>query len=600
MRGVSKALALGVIAGILFISSGAVVAAQVIKPGGGLIKPDEISPKPPVIQPTTQNTKPNAPSNLTAESNDVGRVVLRWIDNSNNEEGFRIESKYRVDDTYIQVDKVGANETTYEQSELSTYPVHPGDSYYYRVTAYNSSGSSGPSNEVYIEIKGHKPSPAAPEALRAKAVMSEGRLTVRLFWADKSDNEEKFVVQRSKAGGLYTNVAELPPNSFKFEEPADLERNVKYTYRVMACNSGGASLSNTADVILPVGLPAHPSFNYIQSQGSTFMLLTWNDNSNNEDGFIITRWGDKPSNPFTGVRPPDKEYLLDPNVTSLLVNDLTPKREYSFEIVAYNAMGKSIASSVSGYTGSAPPVLLAATAEPPNQVKVSWNWSGDSVQGFSLERKRAGEAYAQIAVTGADARSFTDVPLLPGNTYYYRARSWFKVFLTGQICYSDYSNEIGITTPALATNLYTNNANPGHLLQNPVISGKKVIRLNLGQKSYSVNGQNLTMDTAPVSREGRTMLPIKYVTDSLGATLAWDGSTRKVTITQGATIIELWIGQNTARINGAERLIDPTNPNVRPFIAPPGRTMLPLRFISESLGCTVNWNAELQEASIEY
>jgi titin len=108
------------------------------------------------------------------------------------------------------------------------------------------------------------------------------------------------------------------------------------------------------------------------------------------------------------------------------------------------------------------------------------------------------------------------------------------------------------------------------------------------------------MDTAPVSSEGRTMLPIKYVTDALGATLAWDGQAKKVSIIKGDTTVELWIGQNTARVNGAERLIDSGNPNVRPFIAPPGRTMLPLRFISESLGCTVNWNAELQEASIDY
>lgn len=598
MSAIRKTLALGLIAALWFFCSEAVLAAQLSTPGGGIIKPDDSKLQPPVVQGPVQATKPNAPSGLIAESNEIGRVVLRWIDNSNNEIGFGIERKSKSDDPYYQVGRVGANVTSYEQDELSTYGVFPGEEYYYRVRAYNDKGSAY-SNEVYIKVMTFLPTPKSPEALRAKAVTSEGRATVRLFWADKSDNEEEFIVQRSREGGIFTTVAELPANSYSFEDPDDLERNVKYTYRVMACNNGGVGLSNTADVIIPAGVPAHPSFNPILSQGSTFMLLTWTDRSDNEEGFIITRWGDHESN-LLGVTPPDKDYLLGPNVTSLLVDGLTPGREYGFEIVAYNTLGKSIPAGISGVTGPPAPVALTATAESPNQVKVSWNWDADQGQGFSLERKKAGEAYAEIGRPGIEDRSFTDPLLLPGHTYYYRARAWFKVFVTGQISYSDYSNEVGITTPAQTTNLHGNIVNPGNLPQAAVISGKKVLRLNLGQKKYSVDGQTIIMDTAPVSSEGRTMLPIKYVTDALGASLAWDGPAQKVTITQGATKIELWIGQNTARVNGTERLIDPGNPNVRPFIAPPGRTMLPLRFISESLGCAVNWNAELQEASIEY
>lgn len=56
--------------------------------------------------------------------------------------------------------------------------------------------------------------------------------------------------------------------------------------------------------------------------------------------------------------------------------------------------------------------------------------------------------------------------------------------------------------------------------------------------------------------------------------------------------------RNTARVNGQEILIDSNNANVTPIVTPPGRTMLPLRFISEQLGCQVDWNYIQQMVTI--
>ena len=108
------------------------------------------------------------------------------------------------------------------------------------------------------------------------------------------------------------------------------------------------------------------------------------------------------------------------------------------------------------------------------------------------------------------------------------------------------------------------------------------------------------MDVAPIIREGRTLLPIRYVAEALGAEVGWNGKEQKVTITFKGTTIELWIGKNTARVNGEYKLIDPTNPNVRPIVIPPGRTMLPIRFIAENLGCKVDWDPKLREVKITY
>jgi hypothetical protein len=66
------------------------------------------------------------------------------------------------------------------------------------------------------------------------------------------------------------------------------------------------------------------------------------------------------------------------------------------------------------------------------------------------------------------------------------------------------------------------------------------------------------------------------------------------------TAIALWIGQNRANVNGEYKLIDSMNSSVTPIIVEPGRTMLPLRFVSENLGAKVDWNSSKREVTITY
>jgi len=134
----------------------------------------------------------------------------------------------------------------------------------------------------------------------------------------------------------------------------------------------------------------------------------------------------------------------------------------------------------------------------------------------------------------------------------------------------------------------------------PPPTEKIIIRLYIGKTTYYVNDVPKTMDVAPIIKESRTLLPIRYVAEALGADVAWDAKEQKVTINFKGTTIELWIGKNTARVNGEYRLIDTTNPKVTPVIIPPGRTMLPIRFIAENLGCLVGWDDALKEVKITY
>jgi hypothetical protein len=115
-----------------------------------------------------------------------------------------------------------------------------------------------------------------------------------------------------------------------------------------------------------------------------------------------------------------------------------------------------------------------------------------------------------------------------------------------------------------------------------------------------VNNVVKQMDIAPVIREGRTLLPARYIAEALGAQVFWLEGEQKVLITRGNSNIEMWVNKTEAKANGAEQNIDPNNANVTPIIIPPGRTMTPGRFIAENLGAQVSWDPVTQEVKITY
>lgn len=125
-----------------------------------------------------------------------------------------------------------------------------------------------------------------------------------------------------------------------------------------------------------------------------------------------------------------------------------------------------------------------------------------------------------------------------------------------------------------------------------------VLVLKIGNSTMSVNDDtNIKLDSPPIIKNSRTLLPIRAVAEALGARVAWDESTKKVTITSSSIKIEMWIGKNTANVNGKQVPIDSQNPTVKPEIIN-GRTMLPVRFVAEALGANVIWDNSAQTITI--
>jgi hypothetical protein len=71
--------------------------------------------------------------------------------------------------------------------------------------------------------------------------------------------------------------------------------------------------------------------------------------------------------------------------------------------------------------------------------------------------------------------------------------------------------------------------------------------LTVGKKEMRVNGTISKMDVAPVIVNGRTLVPVRFVSQALNSGVLWDGGTRNVTVIRGANWIDLWVGDNHQR-----------------------------------------------------
>lgn len=106
----------------------------------------------------------------------------------------------------------------------------------------------------------------------------------------------------------------------------------------------------------------------------------------------------------------------------------------------------------------------------------------------------------------------------------------------------------------------------------------------------TLDGEKLSFDTAPITRNDRILVPLRGIAEVLDFTVTWDQASNRVLCERGETRIALEIGSPTAWVNGEERVQD-----VAP-LAYQNRTYVPLRFLSEAFGLDVQWNAEEKTA----
>ena len=108
----------------------------------------------------------------------------------------------------------------------------------------------------------------------------------------------------------------------------------------------------------------------------------------------------------------------------------------------------------------------------------------------------------------------------------------------------------------------------------------------------NLNGKAISFDTAPCLDNGRVLVPMRGILESLGYTVEWQNDTRSVLAKGGETSILMPLGSKAVTVNGKSVSVD------APAKLVSGRTMVPLRFLAEYSGAEVVWDNATKTVTI--
>ena len=119
-----------------------------------------------------------------------------------------------------------------------------------------------------------------------------------------------------------------------------------------------------------------------------------------------------------------------------------------------------------------------------------------------------------------------------------------------------------------------------------LIGGVLMVNAN-ADVSVTVDGKKVVFpDAKPfIDENGRTLIPVRFVTEDLGATVEWNAQDREVYITKESTRIMIRIDERNIVVNGKIKTMDTK------AIIKDDRTYVPIRYVAEELGATVGWDA---------
>ncbi|ASS66194.2 MULTISPECIES: stalk domain-containing protein [unclassified Paenibacillus] len=112
------------------------------------------------------------------------------------------------------------------------------------------------------------------------------------------------------------------------------------------------------------------------------------------------------------------------------------------------------------------------------------------------------------------------------------------------------------------------------------------IKMQIGSKRVTVNGKQSQLDTSPFILNNTTYVPLRFLSESLGANATYSVSTKAVVVKSGKDTLTFWIGKKEMDLNGTRKALS------SPAVLRDNRTVLPIRFLSELLGWNVHFDTK--------
>ncbi|MDD5222564.1 MAG: fibronectin type III domain-containing protein [bacterium] len=236
----------------------------------------------------SSKAKPSSPTNLQAAAVSSSQIDLNWTDNSDDEDGFKIERKIS-DSSYALVSTLSANATSYPDTGLTS-----GTTYYYRVSAFNSEGDSGYSNEVTATTLNN--AVAADITFTGLAdIMALSDTEVMLFWApavgDSTPQSEIVydICQSGTSGACaanFTTAYTTGPNIWNYTI-SGLAAGQTYYFLVRARDNAGNRDTNVVEkrrgYLLALQISAGRNQTCARLSDNT--IKCWGGNRNSNPGF---------------------------------------------------------------------------------------------------------------------------------------------------------------------------------------------------------------------------------------------------------------------------------------------------------------------------
>ncbi len=366
------------------------------------------TPTAPVLSPVSRLTEEN--------------IGLSWVDSTDDETGFDIE---RCEGTGCDFSSkttitVGADQVSYTDQVLT-----PDTTYNYRIKAVKDGGIVCPWFSPYSTASETTTTLNKPDTLATSVANST---QVDLTWADRTDHETDFVIERCLTSSCtYAEIAILPTDTISYSDISVCSGET-YNYRVKAkstTNSWDSAYSNIATDTTSVD-PA-PSLLNLTVLSESAIDIAWTETGSEEDGFILERCKGADCD-FSVL---DDSFTLATDATTDSDTGLDMSTEYSYRVMSFkNATcnWNTPYSNVATASTQAPsaPTSLTANAVNNTQIDLAWIDNTSYENGFVLERCAGTDCsnFAEILRGDENLMSYADQTACPDTVYNFTVRAF--------------------------------------------------------------------------------------------------------------------------------------------------------------------------------